>query len=85
MKRREIAAPDDITMLATLQACTYRGLWQYGMCLFNIIDPKHGIQPLLEHYSSMADLSGRAGHLSESMMLKPTHNLRYTCTLVITI
>ncbi|KAF2307901.1 hypothetical protein GH714_033272 [Hevea brasiliensis] len=66
MKKKEIA-PDEITILAILQACTYSGLWQDGICLFNIMEPKYGIKPLLEHYACMVDLLGRAGHLSEAM------------------
>nr|BAJ53262.1 JMS10C05.5 [Jatropha curcas] len=60
-------APDEITILSILQACTYSGLFRDGISLFNVMEPKYGIKPLLEHYACMVDLLGRAGHLSEAM------------------
>ncbi|EEF32767.1 pentatricopeptide repeat-containing protein, putative [Ricinus communis] len=66
MKRKGFD-PDEFTILAILQACTYSGLWKDGICLFNLMEPKYGIKPLLEHYACMADLLGRAGYLSEAM------------------
>ncbi|CAN1842881.1 Pentatricopeptide repeat-containing protein At2g27610 [Linum perenne] len=46
-------APDEITLLATLQACSYSGLWKDGIHLFNLMEAEYGIQPLVEHYSCM--------------------------------
>ncbi|KAG8646703.1 pentatricopeptide repeat-containing protein At5g27110 [Manihot esculenta] len=66
MKKKGVA-PDELTILSILQACTYSGLWQDGLGLFNVMGPKYGIKPLLEHYACMVDLLGRAGHLSEAM------------------
>ncbi|CAK7342540.1 unnamed protein product [Dovyalis caffra] len=60
-------APDEITILIILQACTYSGLLENGICLFYIMEPKYGIQPLLEHYACMVDLLSRAGYLSQAM------------------
>ncbi|CAN1183453.1 Pentatricopeptide repeat-containing protein At3g09040, mitochondrial [Linum perenne] len=62
-------APDEITLLATLQACSYSGLWKDGIHLFNLMEAEYGIQPLVEHYSCMVDLLGRAGYLSEAIDL----------------
>ncbi|XP_044467514.1 pentatricopeptide repeat-containing protein At2g33680-like [Mangifera indica] len=61
--------PDEITVLAVLQACIYSGLWEDGICLFNEIEPIYGIKPILEHFNCMVDLLGRAGLLSEAMNL----------------
>eukprot|EP00258_Populus_trichocarpa_P032994 XP_024449013.1 pentatricopeptide repeat-containing protein At2g33680 [Populus trichocarpa] len=59
--------PDEITILVILQACTYSGLSEDGLHLFNTMESKYGIQPLLEHYACMVDLLGRAGYLSQAM------------------
>ncbi|KAI9162072.1 hypothetical protein LWI28_023512 [Acer negundo] len=67
--KREGLAPDDITILAVLQACSYSGLWEDGIRLFNEIEPKYGGKPILEHFACMVDLLGRACHLSEAMNL----------------
>ncbi|KAJ6741827.1 hypothetical protein OIU85_015961 [Salix viminalis] len=59
--------PDEITILVILQACTYSGLSEDGFHVFNTMESKYGIQPLLEHYACMVDLLGRAGYLSRAM------------------
>ncbi|TKY53333.1 Pentatricopeptide repeat-containing protein [Spatholobus suberectus] len=60
-------APDEITMLAVLQACSYSGLWETGLCLFNEMESKYGVRPVIEHFSCMTDLLGRAGNLSKAI------------------
>ena len=65
--KEEGFAPDEITMLAVLQACCYSGLWKSGLCLFNDMEPKHGIRPVIEHYSCMIDLLGRAGNMLKAI------------------
>ncbi|XP_027365250.1 pentatricopeptide repeat-containing protein At2g33680-like [Abrus precatorius] len=60
-------APDEITMLAVLQACSYSGLWEIGLCLFDDMEPKYGIRPMIEHFSCIIDLLGRAGNLSKAI------------------
>ncbi|XWS66366.1 hypothetical protein CRYUN_Cryun05aG0193200 [Craigia yunnanensis] len=60
-------APDEITILAILQACSYTGLWQDGLCLFNEMESNYGIRPVIEHFACMVDLLGKAGHLPEAM------------------
>ncbi|KAF7148361.1 hypothetical protein RHSIM_Rhsim03G0018100 [Rhododendron simsii] len=61
--------PDKITILSVLQACSYSGLWNYGFSLFREMELKYGITPILEHFSCMVDLLGKAGRLSEAMDL----------------
>nr|KYP63274.1 Pentatricopeptide repeat-containing protein At3g02330 family [Cajanus cajan] len=60
-------APDEITVLAVLQACSYSGLWEIGLCLFNEMESKYGIRPVIEHFSCMIDLLGRSGNLSKGI------------------
>ncbi|KAL4394252.1 hypothetical protein S83_004689 [Arachis hypogaea] len=59
--------PDEITMLAVLQACSYTGLCKSGLSLFNEMEHKYGIKPVIEHYSFIVDLLGRAGNLSKAI------------------
>lgn len=65
--KRECFAPDEITILAILQACCYTGLWQDGLCIFNEMESNYGIRPVIEHFTCMVDLLGRAGRLAEAM------------------
>ncbi|OMO71507.1 hypothetical protein COLO4_28208 [Corchorus olitorius] len=60
-------APDEITILALLQACSYTGLWEDGLCLFNEMESIYGLRPEIEHFACMVDLLGRAGRLPEAM------------------
>lgn len=59
--------PDEITILAVLQACSYSGLWENGLCLFNEMEAKYEIKPEIEHFACVVDLLGRAGKLSEAL------------------
>ncbi|KAF8412084.1 hypothetical protein HHK36_000038 [Tetracentron sinense] len=70
-------APDDITFVGVLLACTHGGLVVKGRQLFKSMERNFSIPPKLEHYGCMVDLLGRAGELSEaytlikSMPMKP--------------
>ncbi|KAL6987122.1 hypothetical protein U1Q18_012878 [Sarracenia purpurea var. burkii] len=59
--------PDKITILAVLQACSYSGFWSYGVSLFNEMELKYGIKPVLEHFACIVDLLGRARLFPEAM------------------
>ncbi|OIV98132.1 hypothetical protein TanjilG_25997 [Lupinus angustifolius] len=65
--KKEGFAPDKITILAVLQACCYSGLWESGICLFNEMEPKYGIRPVIEHFSCMINLLGRSGNLPKAI------------------
>ncbi|KAJ7951915.1 Pentatricopeptide repeat-containing protein [Quillaja saponaria] len=70
-------APDEITYIGVLCACTHNGLVDKGWEFFASMTTQHGIQPNVAHYGCMVDLLGRAGHLKEAykviqnMPLKP--------------
>ncbi|XP_043712240.1 pentatricopeptide repeat-containing protein At5g08510-like isoform X1 [Telopea speciosissima] len=70
-------APDDITFVGLLLACTHGGLLAQGRKLFESMERDFSITPKLEHYGCMVDLLGRAGELKEayalikSMPMKP--------------
>ncbi|KAL6133949.1 hypothetical protein ACLB2K_066182 [Fragaria x ananassa] len=66
MKEEGFAA-DGITLLAILQACSYSGLWETGLCLFNEMELKYGTRFVIEHFGCMVDLLGRAGKFSEAI------------------
>lgn len=58
--------PDEVTFVAALSACSHAGLVSEGRELFNQMSGKFKIEPMVEHYSCMVDLFGRAGILEEA-------------------
>ncbi|KAG2720596.1 hypothetical protein I3760_02G042700 [Carya illinoinensis] len=74
---REGIAPDDVTFVGLLLACTHGGLVIKGRQLFHSMEANFHIAPKLEHYGCMVDLLGRSGDLQEayelikSMPMKP--------------
>ncbi|XP_057825107.2 pentatricopeptide repeat-containing protein At3g12770 isoform X1 [Cryptomeria japonica] len=58
--------PDEVTFTAILSACSHAGLVDEGRQYFNQISHKYCMTPTIEHYSCMADLLARAGHLDEA-------------------
>lgn len=62
----EQIAPDRITFLTILSACTHAGLVEEGHRLFNSMCEKFGISPGEDHYARYIDLLCRAGKLSEA-------------------
>ncbi|GLT84822.1 hypothetical protein SLE2022_030340 [Rubroshorea leprosula] len=62
----EGTAPDDVTFVGLLLACTHGGMVERGQELFESMEKEYGIAPKLEHYGCMIDLLGRAGRLQEA-------------------
>ena len=62
-------APDDITFVGVLLACTHGGLVKQGWNFFESMAKDFSITPKLEHYGCMVDLLGRAGKLNEAYAL----------------
>ncbi|XP_024018557.1 LOW QUALITY PROTEIN: pentatricopeptide repeat-containing protein At4g02750 [Morus notabilis] len=58
--------PNEITFLGLLTACSHAGLVRKGSAYFNSMSQDYGITPLVHHYTSMIDLLGRAGQLTEA-------------------
>ncbi|KVH89020.1 hypothetical protein Ccrd_009011, partial [Cynara cardunculus var. scolymus] len=73
----EGTAPDDVTFVGAILACTHGGMVKKGRELFKSMKNDFSINPKLEHYGCMIDLLGRAGELREaynlvqSMPMKP--------------
>lgn len=62
-------APDDVTFVGAILACTHGGTVAKGRELFKSMEKNFSIIPKLEHYGCMVDLLGRAGELQEAYNL----------------
>jgi pentatricopeptide repeat protein len=69
--------PNYVTFVGVLSACAHAGLVDEGLCHFNSMKTKYGIDPGTEHYASVVNLFGRSGKLHaakefiEKMPVKP--------------
>ncbi|XP_034604885.1 pentatricopeptide repeat-containing protein At4g14850-like [Setaria viridis] len=54
-------APNYITLVNVLTACSRGGLTKEGYELFKTVHERFGIKPRIEHYACVVDLLGRAG------------------------
>ncbi|GAV84358.1 PPR domain-containing protein/PPR_2 domain-containing protein [Cephalotus follicularis] len=77
MKNEKIA-PDHITILALLYACSHSGLIDEGKQILESMKRDYQLEPWPEHYACLIDLLGRANRLEEayqfvrSMQIQPT-------------
>ncbi|KAL2316530.1 hypothetical protein Fmac_030406 [Flemingia macrophylla] len=58
--------PDAVTFVAILSACSYSGLVEEGLRIFESMDKVHKIKPSIEHYCCVADMLGRVGRVVEA-------------------
>lgn len=63
---KEGIKPNLVTFVSILGACSHAGLVEEGMRYFHLMTGVFGIEPSVEHYSSMIDLLGRAGMLERA-------------------
>lgn len=63
---KEQIAPDRITFLTVLSACTHVGLVKEGQNYFNLMSGLYGINPDVDHYARLIDLFCRAGRFTEA-------------------
>ncbi|KAL5579533.1 hypothetical protein UlMin_011975 [Ulmus minor] len=68
MQREEIA-PNQVTFIGALNACSHAGMIEEGCRYFELMTRFFGIKPLKEHYTCMVDLLGRAGLLEKAYNL----------------
>ncbi|XXG46920.1 hypothetical protein AAC387_Pa02g1649 [Persea americana] len=68
-KEMEIAgvAPDDVSFVGLLNACTHGGLVDEGCYFFKSMNQDYHIEPRIEHYGCVIDLLGRVGRFEEAM------------------
>ncbi|XP_042498637.1 pentatricopeptide repeat-containing protein At3g29230 [Macadamia integrifolia] len=64
--KQEGFAPDGVTFIGVLCACTHVGLVDEGRHYFSTMEEVYGVVPQIEHYGCMIDLLGRGGHLKEA-------------------
>ncbi|XP_059657388.1 pentatricopeptide repeat-containing protein At5g50390, chloroplastic [Cornus florida] len=78
---REGMAPNHVTFLAVLSACSYSGLSDLGWDIFESMSRDHKVKPRAMHYACMIELLGREGLLDEAFALvrdapfRPTLNM----------
>nr|XP_043630732.1 pentatricopeptide repeat-containing protein At3g22150, chloroplastic [Erigeron canadensis]XP_043630733.1 pentatricopeptide repeat-containing protein At3g22150, chloroplastic [Erigeron canadensis]XP_043630735.1 pentatricopeptide repeat-containing protein At3g22150, chloroplastic [Erigeron canadensis]XP_043630736.1 pentatricopeptide repeat-containing protein At3g22150, chloroplastic [Erigeron canadensis]XP_043630737.1 pentatricopeptide repeat-containing protein At3g22150, chloroplastic [Eriger len=58
--------PDSVTIVAILCACSYSGLVDEGLQLFESMEVEYKIVPSVEHYCCVVDMLGRVGRVSEA-------------------
>ncbi|XXG51030.1 hypothetical protein AAC387_Pa02g4899 [Persea americana] len=54
------------TFISLLSACSYSGLIDEGLWLYNQMSEEYGLTPTPEHHVCMVDMLGRAGRLAEA-------------------
>lgn len=59
-------APDSITFLSILSACSHAGLTSQGLDLFSRMERDYGVKPKAEHVSCIVSVLGRAGLVREA-------------------
>ncbi|KAG2545971.1 pentatricopeptide repeat-containing protein At3g04750, mitochondrial-like [Panicum virgatum] len=65
----EVVAPNGVTLLAVLSACSHAGLLDEGFMIFNAMKQKYNIEPGIEHFGCMVDLLARSGRLTDALAL----------------
>jgi pentatricopeptide repeat protein len=67
MQSEQGLRPTEIIFLSVLAACGHGGALDRGHeCFASMTAEEHGFGPEIEHYSGMADLLSRAGHLAKA-------------------
>ncbi|OVA05351.1 Pentatricopeptide repeat [Macleaya cordata] len=61
--------PDDVTMVAVLNACAHGRLLDQGWKYFHLMEKDYNLIPKIEHYGCMIDLLGRIGRVREAYEL----------------
>lgn len=60
-------APNEVTYIAVLSACSHAGLIDEGWRHFDSMYKEHRIRPRMEHYACMVDILGRSGLLHKAI------------------
>ncbi|CAL2281234.1 unnamed protein product [Prunus armeniaca] len=79
---REGVRPDSVTFLSILAAGCRNGMVEMGRHLFHSMVKDYHIEPSPQHYSSMADMLGRAGKLEEAEELMSQIPRQPGCSLL---
>jgi pentatricopeptide repeat protein len=81
MLEQKLWAPDDITFLVVLSACSHGGMVDKGWRFFDIMKKEYHIQPTIKHYGCMVDILGRAGFVEEAYRL--ISNMPMQCNAIV--
>lgn len=77
----EGVAPNGVTLVAVLSACSHAGLLDEGCRIFDSLKQRFKIEPGIEHFGCMVDLLARSGRLSDAvglarrMPMKPSRSI----------
>ncbi|KAJ1293654.1 hypothetical protein BS78_01G085200 [Paspalum vaginatum] len=64
-----VVAPNGVTLLAVLSACSHAGLLDEGCRIFDSMKQTYNIEPGIEHFGCMVDLLARSGRLTDALAL----------------
>ncbi|XP_021892007.1 putative pentatricopeptide repeat-containing protein At3g01580 [Carica papaya] len=67
MIKSSATRPNHVTFLSILSACSYAGLVEEGVKIFDMMGNVLKLDPGLEHYGILVDLLGRKGELEKAM------------------
>ncbi|KAL3536092.1 hypothetical protein ACH5RR_004553 [Cinchona calisaya] len=62
-------APNSITFVSILYACSHSGMVEDGLRLVSVMQQEYGVRPSVKHFTCVVDLLGRAGRLDEALNL----------------
>uniref|UniRef100_A0ACD5VPD1 Uncharacterized protein n=1 Tax=Avena sativa TaxID=4498 RepID=A0ACD5VPD1_AVESA len=74
-------APDEVTFVGVLTACTHAGLVDKGRDFFLSMTGTYGVAPNVMHYGCIIDLLGRAGKLTEALETIGKMPVRPNCAI----
>ncbi|GJT33702.1 pentatricopeptide repeat-containing protein [Tanacetum coccineum] len=74
-------APDDVTMVVVISACSHAGLVDEGCEFFYDMRERYGLDPKVEHYGCLVDLLGRAGRVNEAREILQTMPMKPNAVL----
>ncbi|KAK3158733.1 hypothetical protein QOZ80_2AG0140900 [Eleusine coracana subsp. coracana] len=66
LKNAGTPAPNAITFVSVISACSHSGLISEGYECFESMRMDHGIEPSMDHYACVVDLLGRSGRFAEA-------------------
>ncbi|XP_024545543.1 pentatricopeptide repeat-containing protein At4g02750-like [Selaginella moellendorffii] len=68
-------APNEVTFVSIISACSHGGLLEDGRLYFVRMFQDYGIQPGMDHFACLADLLGRTGKVEEAKEIAASHSL----------
>ena len=66
--------PDEVTLVAALNACSHAGMIEEALKLLSTMKEKFGIEPNALHQTCIVDALGRAGKIEEAYAFAQSMN-----------